>query len=281
MDELIRRQLLGFLHEDLGRGDITSDAVVPAGIKSIASVVARQCGIVAGLHETMLLGQLAGLDVDLVAEDGATLESGDCAVQLRGAARAILGVERTLLNLLSHMSGIATATRRVVEQLEGTGARIAATRKTLPGLRAFDKRAVVIGGGDPHRYDLGDAVLIKDNHLAIVGGVAEAVRRARDAVSFTCKVEIEVETATDALVAAEAGADILLLDNMSPAALGATVTALRQAGLRERVVIEASGGITVASARAYADAGAELVSMGALTSSAPAMDFSLEMESTD
>lgn len=278
MDALTRRQLEAFLEEDLGRGDVTSEAVIPAAAQAAGVVRSHAEGTVAGLAEARLLAELTGVTCEALVADGATVGPGDEVLRLAGHARAVLGVERTLLNLLGHMSGVATATRRMVETVAGTGTRVAATRKTLPGLRGLEKRAVVLGGGDPHRGDLSAAVLIKDNHLALIGDPGEAVRRARGAAGFTCTIEIEVETTDAAVAAARAGADILMLDNMQPAQVRATIAALVDAGLRDGVQIEASGGIRPETARAYAEAGADVISCGALTASATAFDFSLTLE---
>lgn len=274
-DEITRRRLAAFLEEDLGRGDVTSDSVVPPAARAVAVVRAREAGTVAGVREALLLAELTGVDADALVEDGEDFAADTDLLRLRGRARSILGLERTLLNVLCHMSGIATRTRRAVEALRDTGVRVAATRKTLPGLRAFQKRAVVLGGGDPHRWDLGDAVLIKDNHLALAGGVAEAVNRARDSASFTTTIEIEVESVEDALIAARAGAHVLMLDNMDPEAVRETVQALEAADLRDGVILEASGGIRPEEARDWAEAGIDVISSGALTSSSPALDMTL------
>ncbi|MFQ5743256.1 MAG: carboxylating nicotinate-nucleotide diphosphorylase [Acidobacteriota bacterium] len=277
MKELIRRRLLEFLEEDLGREDVTSRAVIAADRQASARVESRAAGIVAGIEEALLLCELGGLAAEGLKQDGEAIDAKQVVLGTEGSARSILGIERTLLNLLSHMSGIATLTKRAVAAVEGSGVRIAATRKTLPGLRWFEKRAVEIGGADPHRRDLAAAVLIKDNHLVVVGDVAEAVRRARQKASFTQQIEVEVESRHQALAAAEAGADILLLDNLEAAEIGSVVEALEQAGLRERLLLEASGGISIEALPRYAKTGVDVISMGALTASAPFLDYSLEI----
>lgn len=279
MREIVRHRLLDFLEEDLGRGDVTSEALVPADARATAALVTRESGILAGVTEGVWLAELVGLAATPERDDGDRLTPGDRLMVLEGPARSLLGVERTLVNMVGHMSGVATLTRQAVDAVAGTGARIAATRKTLPGLRRFQKRAVRVGGGDPHRDDLADAVLIKDNHLELVSTPTEAVERARGAASFTHRVEIEVEDADEALEAARAGADILLLDNMSPAAVTATVERLQAEGLRERVLLEASGGIGLADLPRYARTGVDVISMGTLTSSAPGLDLSMELDS--
>jgi len=196
-----------------------------------------------------------------------------------GRARDILSAERTVLNILMRMSGIATQTRRLVETVRRAGfnVRIAATRKTAPGLRLLDKRAVVIGGGDPHRFRLDDAVLIKDNHVRVAGGVREAIRRARSAASFSKKIEVEVQSLEEALESAECGVDILMLDNMSVEEAKRTIKALEDRGLREKVIIEVSGRIDEKNILEYAKLGPDVISVGALTHSVRAADISLEV----
>jgi nicotinate-nucleotide pyrophosphorylase (carboxylating) len=275
--ELIRKRLLEFLEEDLGRGDVTSQSVIPRGTRAAAHVVARQPGVVAGVEESLILCEIAGLVGEALKLDGENVSADDPVLWLDGAARDILGVERTLLNLFGHMSGIATQARGAVEYVQGTKARVAATRKTLPGLRWFEKRAVQLGGADPHRFELADSLLIKDNHLVIVKDVTEAVRRAKSGASFTQKIEVEVESLEDAMVAAGAGADALLLDNMSADEICTVVAALKEAGLRNQVTLEASGGISIADLRQYAETGVDVISLGRLTTSAPFFDFSLEI----
>lgn len=201
----------------------------------------------------------------------------------RGPARSLLGVERTLLNLLSHMSGVATATADLVAiaQKESRGGiRVACTRKTLPGLRYFEKRAVQLGGGDTHRLRLDDAVLIKDNHLALSGSITESVRKAKETVSFTKKVEVEVTTPDQAVEAAKAGADIVLLDNMTPDKVERTVAMLKAKNLRDRILVEASGGIRKENLASYAKTGVDVISVGTITHSAPAIDMSMEIHAS-
>jgi nicotinate-nucleotide pyrophosphorylase (carboxylating) len=199
-------------------------------------------------------------------------------MKISGNAQTILSAERTMLNLLSRMSGIATATRRLAEKLRKANAtaKIAATRKTAPGLGYFDKKAVLIGGGDPHRLRLDDMILVKDNHIAIAGSVETAVKKAK-AASFSKKIEVEVASATDALKAAEAGADIIMLDNFSPKQIREAVEALKKAGFFGKILVEVSGGITEQNLLEYASAQVDTISMGAITHSAKALDISLEV----
>ncbi|SUZ75752.1 uncharacterized protein METZ01_LOCUS28606, partial [marine metagenome] len=249
-------------------------------------VCAAEPGILAGLEEASLLAASVGLKITTYAIDGDDFLPGQVVVELTGAARAVLGIERTMLNMMSHMSGVATATSRaitaVTEAHTGLHAdnppRITATRKTLPGLRMFQKKAVVLGGGLPHRIDLAEAVLIKDNHLMIATDIVAALVRVRDRVEGL-PIEIEVESLPDALIAAEAGADCLLLDNFEPEGIVEIVNALRSASLRDAVSLEASGGITIDTVSRYADTGVDFISMGILTMSPPHIDFSLHLTS--
>src|SRR5690606_21708344 len=210
------------LREDLGsRGDVTSEATIPADARETAHVVARTPGTVAGLEAALRTFELAGpaVEVEARVEDGAVVEGGTVLAVVRGPARALLSAERTALNLLGHLSGVATATRALVDRVRGTRAAIVDTRKTTPGLRVLEKAAVRAGGGQNHRMGLHDAVLIKDNHVAAVGSVAEAVRRARAHVGPDFRVEVEIESLEDLEGAIEAGADIVMLDNMDPASM--------------------------------------------------------------
>ncbi|MDN7025761.1 carboxylating.nicotinate-nucleotide diphosphorylase [Methanoculleus sp. FWC-SCC1] len=270
------RYLLRFIEEDAPWGDATSDTVVP-DVVCRAQILAKASGTVAGLSEARALFEHYGVTVMQRTADGRAVSAGTALCDLEGDARSILLVERTALNIIGRMSAIATKTRSCVEQARSVspGTRIAATRKTAPGLRLLDKRAVQLGGGDPHRFTLSDAVLIKDNHLALVP-IGEAVAKAR-AASLYRKVEVEVESADDAAIAAEAGADILLLDNMTPATVRETIDHLEKRGLRQGVVIEISGGVTGTTLLEYARTGADVISMGALTHTIENFDVSLEI----
>ena len=271
-DDLVRRALL----EDLGRaGDLTTDAIVPSGLRSRAIVVARAAGRVAGLepalHAFRVLDPACRIDVHL--GDGSDAAAGDAIARVEASARALLAAERTALNLLGHLSGIATATRDVVARLEGLPTRVAGTRKTTPGLRGLEKYAVRVGGGSSHRYGLDDAVLVKDNHVALAGGIAEAVRRVRKSVGHMVRVEVEVDTLAQLDEALSVGVDALLLDNMDLAALR---EAVRRA--RGNALTEASGGIRPENVRPVAETGVDVVSLGWLTHSAPSLDVALDVE---
>lgn len=271
----VLEDLLRFLQEDAPYGDVTSGAIVLSS-ECHADIIARESGIIAGLEEAdQLFGHFGARIRDRV-RDGERVERGTVLCEVYGDARAILLVERTALNLIGRMSGIATATRAVVDAVARItpSVRIASTRKTAPGLRTLDKKAVSLGGGDTHRFGLSDGILIKDNHLALVS-LEEAMARAVESSRYRW-IEVEVETVDQALTAARLGADILLLDNMNPAEVRHCVDSLMKAGLRERVV-EVSGGITAANAPEYAAAGVDVISIGALTHSVHALDVSLEV----
>lgn len=270
-DECVRRALL----EDLGgAGDITTDALVPAELRAEAALVTRAPGRVAGLavalHAFALLD--SHVQIEILCGDGQDAPAGTTLALVRGHARALLSAERVALNLLGRLCGIASATRDVLARLDGLPTRVACTRKTTPGLRVLEKHAVRLGGGSNHRFGLDDAVLIKDNHRRLAGGVGAAVRRARAALGHMVKLEAEVETFEELDEALAAGVDALLLDNFTPADLRRAVT--RVAG---RVLTEASGGITPASVRAVAESGVDVISLGWLTHSAPALDVALDL----
>ncbi len=264
------------LAEDLGRaGDLTSAAVIPPGARARARLVARAAGRICGIDVALAAFRELdfGVTAEIAAPDGSDVEVGATLVTLDGDARALLAAERTALNLLARLSGIATATRALVAAAAPHPARITCTRKTTPGLRALEKYAVRVGGGTNHRFGLDDAVLIKDNHLALAGGVGEAVGRARAAVGHLVSVEVEVEDLAQLDEALAAGADAVLLDNMDAATLA---EAVRRA--RGRVVTEASGGIRPDNIAAVAATGVDVISVGWLTHSAPALDVALDIE---
>jgi nicotinate-nucleotide pyrophosphorylase (carboxylating) len=264
------------LAEDLGRaGDLTTEATVPPEKLARAQVVARRGGSIAGLPMAERVFALLDAAVEFApqARDGDVVTAGTTIARLHGPARAILTGERTALNLLGHLSGVATATHALVQAVAGTRAAIVCTRKTTPGLRALEKYAVRCGGGANHRFGLDDAVLIKDNHLVAAGGVTSAIARARAAVGHLVKVECEVQTIRQVDEAVAAGADVILLDNMTPAELAVAV-----AQIAGRAIAEASGGITLDSVRAVAESGVDLISVGWITHSAPTLDVALDFD---
>lgn len=265
------------LTEDLGlTGDITSAAVIPEDHRSAVAMVARQPGVVAGLDASDLAFQLVdpGIVMTRHLSDGAKVAPGDIIATIRGSSRALLTAERTALNFLGHLSGIATVTAGIVEAISGTKASIVCTRKTTPGLRALEKYAVRAGGGMNHRFALHDAVLIKDNHVAIAGGVGEAIRRAKAGVGHMVKIEVEVDRLDQLREAMAEGVDAVLLDNMTPDQLREAVGIV--AG---RAITEASGRITPATAATVAASGVDLISVGWLTHSAPTLDIGLDWQS--
>ncbi len=265
------------LAEDLGRaGDVTSVATVPAGVTGRAVVTAREAGIISGLPLAEAAFRKLDAEVKLTAHgrDGDAVAAGTVLMTVEGQARGLLGAERTALNFLGHLSGIATATAAFVRLIAGTRARVCCTRKTTPGLRALQKYAVRCGGGFNHRFGLDDAILIKDNHIALAGGILQVLKAARAVVGHLVKIEIEVDTLDQLREVLDAGlADAVLLDNMDPATLKAAVDLV--AG---RLVTEASGGITHASAAAIAATGVDYLSSGAITHSSVHLDVGLDIE---
>lgn len=264
------------LIEDLGQaGDITSNAVIPADASLQGAIAAREPGVVAGVDAAVLAFALIDPAVKVAVErpDGSRVERGEAVLRVEGSARSILAAERVALNLICRMSGIATATASLVEAVRPHGhTRIVCTRKTTPGLRSLEKHAVRAGGGANHRFGLDDAVLIKDNHIAIAGGVRQALERARASVGHLVKIEIEVDTLEQLNEALEVGADAILLDNMSPETLAEAVRRVNK-----RAITEASGRITQATAPRIAASGVDLISAGWITHSAPILDLGLDV----
>ncbi len=277
--KILEQKLLQLLAEDIGQGDATTAAIIPSRLKASAEVIAKEAGVAAGIEEAAILAESLGLKITKAVADGEKIKKNQVIMDVSGDARTLLSAERTMLNLLSRMSGIATTTRELAETLAkvNPATRIAATRKTAPGLSYFDKKAVFIGGGDPHRLHLDDMVLIKDNHLALAGSIETAVAKAKQNTSFTKKIEVEVTSVADALKAAEAGADIVMLDNFSPKQARAAVDAFKKAGFFGKILLEASGGITAKNLHEYASAQVNIISLGELTHSAKALDMSLEI----
>ena len=277
--KILEKKLLDMLAEDIGQGDITTALTIPAENMSEAQVVAKEAGVAAGIEEAKVLLESLGLKVETLASDGEKIKPKQTLMKIRGNTRTILSTERTILNIVSRMSGIATTTRRLVEKLQKAklGTKIACTRKTAPGLLYLDKKAVLVGGGDTHRLHLDDMVLIKDNHIAVAGSIEVAVKRAKEVGSFTKKIEVEVSSVEDALAAAKAGADIIMLDNFSPKQVEKAVSRLEEAAFSGKVLIEASGGITAENILEFASKQVDIVSLGELTHSAKTLDLSLEI----
>lgn len=273
---LIEGPVRAALLEDLGRaGDITSQAVVPEGTIARVTLTARDEGVVAGLDLARTAFRLvdASLKIAIVRSDGAPVSPGDDIAIIEGPARSILTGERVALNFMGHLSGVASATRQLVDAVDGTNARICCTRKTTPGLRAFEKHAVLAGGGSNHRLGLDDAILIKDNHIGAAGGITNALKAAQSAVGHMTAIEIEVDTLEQLDEALGAGARIVLLDNMSTSQLVAAVKAA--SGI---AVLEASGKINIETVRAVAETGVDYISSGYITHSAPTLDIGLDFD---
>ena len=267
--------LLRFLDEDAPFGDVTSEAVIPEDLEAEAVIIAKQDGVIAGLEEAKALFEHFGVKVELKVKDGDEVKKGTVVIKLKGNAQKILLVERTALNIMGRMSGIATQTRKLVEKVRVVSpkVRVAGTRKTL--LKPLDKKAILIGNGEPHRFSLSDAILIKDNHLALVP-LEEAIKRAK-AFSVYKIVEVEAESLEDALKAAKAGADVIMLDNMTLEQITEVLEALKHEGFRDKVKIEVSGGITEENIQDYAKLDIDVISLGALTHSVKNFDVSLEI----
>ena len=267
-DELIRMALA----EDVTSEDISTNSVLRAPAEGEAELICKQDGVIAGLPVFARVYELlGGVRVELLARDGESVKRGQKLAVVRGDMRAILTGERTALNFLQRMSGIATYTAKMAALLAGSGLRLVDTRKTTPNMRLFEKYAVRAGGGGNHRYNLSDAVLLKDNHIGAAGGVRAAVQAAKAHAPFTAKIEVEAESVAMALEAVEAGADIVMLDNMSHDAMKEAVRAIGG-----RALVEISGNVTAENAARLKDIGADIVSCGALTHSAPILDVSLK-----
>ncbi|MCF8567099.1 carboxylating nicotinate-nucleotide diphosphorylase [Alicyclobacillus tolerans] len=275
MSEQIRSLLHLALQEDIGRGDITTQLLVPEGLQARATVRVKQAACVAGLPLVDAVFHLLDPSVAVThwVNDGMDVAAGTPVCEITGPARSILSGERTALNFLARLTGIATNTKRAVQVLEGTGVKLLDTRKTTPGWRMLEKYAVRMGGGHNHRYGLDDMVLIKDNHVALNGGVQNAIARARKGMALSQKLEVEVDTLSQLDAALEAGADLILLDNMDTATMREAV--LRTAG---RAQLEASGNMTHGRLREVAQTGVQYISMGALTHSAISVDVGLDIE---
>jgi nicotinate-nucleotide pyrophosphorylase (carboxylating) len=268
------------LDEDVGRGDITSRSTVRSRLNARGSFIAKQDLVLAGLEiADLVFGWFDEyIQIESTVADGDEIKSGKIFARVIGDAQMLLSAERVALNFLQHLSGVATVTRQYVQAVAGTKAKIVDTRKTTPGLRMMEKYAVSVGGGSNHRMGLDDGVLIKDNHLAMAGGIAEAVRRARETAGHLHKIEVEVATLEQVKEALDARADILLLDNMTPETVAQAVRIAREReGDDRRTLLEASGGITLSNVRQYAEAGVDLISIGALTHSAPSVDISFKI----
>ena len=272
---LVREAVERALAEDIGRGDITTDALIDGGAQASARLMAREQGIVAGLDlaEAAFRGVEPDIEFEQLIEDGQAVKAGDVIARISGSARALLSAERVALNFMTHMSGIASLTGKYVAAIAGSGARIVDTRKTLPGLRVFEKYAVRMGGGANHRFALDDAAMIKDNHIVAGGGIGPAIRQVRAAIGHMVKICCEVDRIDQIEEALAAGVDVLLLDNMGPETLAEAVRLI--AG---RATAEASGKVSLDTVAAIAASGVDVISVGRLTHSAPALDIALDFD---
>ncbi len=268
-----KKELLRFLAEDVGKGDITS-SLLPKKIIT-ARIITRQNGTLAGVEFAKEIFCLKGCKVKILKKDGSKIRPNQIILKVSGYAKSVLTCERTVLNLLTRMSGIATQTNNLVEKIRRINSKshIFATRKTAPGLRFFDKEAVKIGSGQKHRMSLDEMIMIKDNHLA-VDSITNLINKARKKYK---KIEIEVENQNDALIAAREGATIIMLDNFSPKDITKTIARLKKLGLRNKVLLEASGGINSKNIQAFAKTGVDMISVGEITNSVKGIDFSLEV----
>ena len=270
----IKKELLRFISEDIQGGDITSVLLPKKKIK--AKIISRQEGVLAGVKFAGDIFRLKGCNVKIIKKDGAKLKSNQIILQISGNAGTVLSCERTALNLLSRMSGISTQTNFLVSKIRKINrkTKLYSTRKTAPGLRFFDKEAIMIGGGHKHRMSLNDMVMIKDNHLLVTNSMEGIIKNARKRHKH---VEVEVENQRDAILAASSGATIVMLDNFSPVQIKKTITALQKKKLRNKVKLEASGGINSKNITAYAKTGVDMISVGSITNSVKGLDLSLEV----
>ncbi len=266
-----------FIDEDVRSGDLTTRLTIPEDTTAVATIYAKERSVLAGIEEVAAIARFSDLTYEVLAFEGNWVDPQQPVMRLKGSAQTLLTIERVCLNIVQRMSGIATKVNKMVSVArEGNPKiRVAATRKTTPGFRFFEKRAVVVGGGDSHRYALDDMVLIKNNHITAAGGVRAAVTAAREAVSFSKKISCEARTLQQTQEAIAAGADIILLDNFKPKDVGGLVEVLKREGLRDKVILEVSGGVNEENAKEYAASGVDVLSSGALTHSFKSSDFNM------
>jgi nicotinate-nucleotide pyrophosphorylase (carboxylating) len=273
------REIIKMVYQDIGFEDLTSNAVINPDTHIRAQIISREDGVLSGVDLARTIFEEFSIKSTVKLFDGENVGPDNVVMEIEGDARTILSVERTVLNIIMRMSGISTITAKLIGEVREVNKDIiiAGTRKTTPGLQFLEKQAIRVGGGDTHRYRLDDCILIKDNHVALVGSVKTAVEKAKQYVSFTKKVEVEVESTGDALEAAIAGADIILLDNMNPNEIRNVLKALEKKDIREKVLIEVSGGINPNNIVEYAETGADVISTGFITHSAKSLDMTLEI----
>ena len=272
-------EIIKMVYQDIGFEDLTTNALINPDTIIKARIISKEEGILSGVELSSSIFQEFSIKTIIRKFDGEGVVADDILMEIEGDARTILSLERTVLNIIMRMSGISTITRKLVEIVRKVDNRIivAGTRKTTPGLQFFEKEAIRLGGGDTHRFRLDDSILIKDNHIAIVGSVKTAIEKAKKYVSFTKKVEVEVESTGDALEAVISGADIVMLDNMYPNEVRNVVNVLGNKNLRNKILIEVSGGINPDNILDYAKTGVDVISTGYITHSARSLDMSLEI----
>lgn len=277
----LRESLIRFLREDVGQGDLTSEYVVDKDLKSSSFIICKsELAVVAGLEEAQIMFDMCKCDSKVQVKDGDVVKNGCKVMMIKGRARSILKAERTALNLIMRMSGIATDTKKFVDIVRTVSKdiRITGTRKTAPGLRFFDKKSIELGGGYAHRNTLDEMILIKDNHLAVTNSIREAISMARQKVGKNIMIECEVSDTNSSLEAIKSGADIIMLDNFSPQQAQETISYLKKSDLRKKILVEISGGVNLSNIKEYAYALPDMISVGSLTHSSKSVDFSMEME---
>jgi len=277
----LRESLVRFLREDIGQGDLTSQYTVDEGLKSSSQIICKsEIAVVAGLEEAKIIFEICNCDSKALVNDGDIVKRGIRVMKINGNTRAILKAERTALNLIMRMSGIATDTKRFVDIVKTVSKdiKVMGTRKTAPGLRYFDKKSIKLGGGHSHRNTLDELILIKDNHLAVSTSIQSAISNARLKAGKNMMIECEVSNKKSSVEAIKSGADIIMLDNFTPEMAQKTISYLRKSGLREKVLIEISGGVNISNIKDYALALPDMISIGSLTHSSNSIDFSMNME---
>ena len=277
----LRESLVRFLREDIGQGDLTSQYTVDEGLKSSSQIICKsEIAVVAGLEEAKIIFEICNCDSKALVNDGDIVKRGIRVMKINGNTRAILKAERTALNLIMRMSGIATDTKRFVDIVKTVSKdiKVMGTRKTAPGLRYFDKKSIKLGGGHSHRNTLDEMILIKDNHLAVSTSIQSAISNARLKAGKNMMIECEVSNKKSSVEAIKSGADIIMLDNFTPEMAQKTISYLRKSGLREKVLIEISGGVNISNIKDYALALPDMISIGSLTHSSNSIDFSMNME---
>lgn len=277
----LRESLIRFLREDIGQGDLTSEYVVDKDLKSSSFIICKsELAVVAGLEEAQTIFDICKCDSKVLVKDGDVVKNGRKVMTIKGRTRSILKAERTALNLIMRMSGIATDTKKFVDiaRTVSKDIRITGTRKTAPGLRFFDKKSIELGGGYAHRNTLDEMILIKDNHLAVTNSIRQAISMARQKAGKNIMIECEVSDTKSAVEAIKSGADIIMLDNFSPQQAHKTISYLKKSGLRKKILVEISGGVNLSNIKEYAYALPDMISVGSLTHSSKSIDFSMEME---